>query len=160
MHRLAIFFRSFLAMSAAWAFLHASEMGASDFLRGQYAPLFSRLFHAGFSSVVLILVILLLANQKSTGDIHAHKGRLVLLMAVILSVGWSWELTFDNALESILEIEGVRHPDAHHYKLLFSFGFAACLLPINAFYLKPIVLGFEEEEKKVMDGEDKKDIRI
>merc|ERR1711879_421937 len=145
-HRLIIFLRSWLTMSAAWAFPFCGEMYVYEALGKHQSPFFSRIVHAAMSTFILLILIFFLASLKSHKNIHIHRTRLLLLTAVTLSVGWSWEHSFDAALESIMEEQKFSHP--HFVKFVVTFGFAAGVLPINVIYLKPIVLRVEEADKK------------
>jgi len=65
----------------------------------------------------------------------------VALTALALVIAWSWELCFDAAIEDMCA--GVDHPVA--WKVLTTFSLASIVIPVYAYYMKPISMKAYEE---------------
>jgi len=134
--RVIMFFTSFFTMSVAWALILWGEW---QFIQKMYAgsPITGRLFFAMICSLIAGVGIIALAYllPESSNDSVQHS-RKVALVAMSLVVGWSWELCFDAAIESLAE--GSVHPAI--YKVSLALGLGAVIIPVYMWFLKPYAI--------------------
>jgi hypothetical protein len=157
--RFAMFFSSFVAMAAAWAFLSWGEWEFEE-VQFQFQPLLGKLAFATAIAFVSGLVLVLMAKllprptEDDLGGGAGWKGSAarierVVLIAIALMVAWSWEETFDEAIEGWTEGD----KNAHLHKIILAVGMAAVIIPVYSVCLQPIVHGYatEGEKETVLD---------
>mmetsp|Transcript_29662 Transcript_29662/g.47775 ORF Transcript_29662/g.47775 Transcript_29662/m.47775 type:complete len:701 (+) Transcript_29662:46-2148(+) len=133
--RMCDFFSTVLAMNVAWAFLYWGEW---EFFETLYPndPVQGRVM---FAIVVTLLGGLLLIIFAGVPRVDARVDKLV-LTALGLVIAFSWELTFDSAIEQM--VEGDSHPVV--MKIMSCLAMLAIIVPVYAFYMKPFTMKSQE----------------
>jgi len=131
--RVCNFFKTVLAMNTAWAFLYWGEW---EFFEALYPkdPVKGRVM---FAVVVTMIGGVLLLGLSRTPDLDkaARRTKTCALTALGLVIAFSWELTFDTAVEQM--VEDAAHPV--HMKVLACVVMLAIIVPVYIYYMKPIV---------------------
>jgi hypothetical protein len=152
--RICDFLSTVLAMNVAWAFLYWGEW---EFFETLYAndPIKGRVMFA--VTVTLIggfLLIGLASLPESVGNRRIDaRVKTLTLTALGLVIAFSWELTFDSAVEQM--VEGRAHPI--FLKVLSCVVMLAIIVPVYALYMKPITMKAQEELEGDAEPEKKKD---
>jgi len=150
--RVGMFVSALLSMCTAWAFLmwgqwtfyernhgeeHVSALGTT--------PIFSRVSFALIASVIALITIAGLASMPSASSTTSRiatvemvradieKERRVVILAVSMLVGWTWEQALDEGVECLAE--GTEKPV--FWKCFMAVCLAVLIVPVYAFYLKP-----------------------
>merc|ERR1719265_1355720 len=136
--------RSFFSMSIAYAFLFWGAMYYYEHPDRNVLPIFNRLIFSSLASAWCMLIIFVLAAfHSSTVLSHVSVAATKLeLDALGLIAGFSWEETFDEAVEAATEDTHWEHS----IKALLALFAAAMVLPVYYNYVKPIVLQITEDE--------------
>lgn len=127
--RVAKFVSAFLVMNVAWAWILWGEW---EFYEGPYTDspaLFGEICCALAFTVVAAGMIFCMAYFRVSS---AAK---IAIFAVSLVVAWSWEATFDTAVD---HINGAMPPV--HVKLVAALVLSAVVLPVYALHFKPITM--------------------
>lgn len=146
--RTIMFFTAFLCMSVAWAFLLWGEW-EFDGTGSMGGPVIQNKVHFALAATVVCCVSILGLGQISGGALKSS--RKVLLTALSLLVGWSWEESFDAAVDSVTE--GSKRPGA--VKIGLALSLACVILPVYVWYLKPVAMKYEEELEEADESDDK-----
>lgn len=137
--RVIMFVSAVLCMSVAWGFLLWGEW-EFDKVKGEGGPeIQGKVYFALTATSVSCLTIVGLGLSGS-GSRGRHE-RKVLLVALSLLVGWSWEESFDAAVEAVTEETG----NEGQVKIAIALGLGCIILPVYAKFLKPIAMKYEEE---------------
>lgn len=144
--RTIMFFTAFLCMSVAWAFLLWGEW---EFDGRDGGPVIQNKVHFALAATVVCCLSILALGQISGGAFRS--ARKVTLTALSLLVGWSWEESFDAAVESVTEDS--KNPGT--MKIMLALGLACVILPVYVTYLKPVAMDYEEQLEKLDEDEDK-----
>lgn len=117
------------AMNVAWAFFYWAEWTLFETVfEGQ--PVFGRIAFALLSTCVGGLGIIGLSSIRNLPKSVSK----VSLTTLALVVAWSWELTFDAAIDSMCE--GESHPAV--WKIGIAVLMFVVVIPVYAIYMKPI----------------------
>jgi len=150
-NRSIMFVTAFFCMSIAWAFLLWGEWQFEASVgEGGFEITNKVMFAMGATLATAVGILALAQLHKAQGKRFNHVRR-VALTAMSLVVGWSWEESFDAAIEVIAEDA---KSDACYYKIAIAMGLSSIMIPIYAMYLKPYALQCEEAHEKEDDQED------
>lgn len=137
--RAIMFISAVLCMSVAWGFLLWGEW-EFDKTKGEGGPeIQGKVYFALTATCVCCLTIIVLGLSGSTS--RGRHERKVLLVALSLLVGWSWEESFDAAVEAVTEETG----HEGRTKIAIALGLGCIILPVYAKFLKPVAMKYEEE---------------
>jgi len=127
---------STMSMMIAWAFLQASQW---EFAANYDAksPVTARLcFAIVFTLVGALLVFVLSKMHTAKPTKTQQETNDVLLMALSLVIGWSWEQCFNEAVEGVTE----GHAHETQFKFSMAIGLGVVAIPVYIYALKPVVM--------------------
>ena len=125
---------STLSFMVAWAFLLAGQWEFAA-AHNNHRPICARLEFAAVATFAAFAVIVVMG--KILGDTTSSSGKAVgklALCAVSTVVSWSWEQSFDKAVETLVD----DNPQAKlEYKLGLALGMGVIVIPLYASYFHP-----------------------
>merc|ERR1719291_1083021 len=134
-----MFLGGFAGMASCWAFIFLGQMHFySHFCMNR--PLFCRVIFAMITNVVAAIGIVVLAkissarSQSGSFSTGIKREFKCLLTAFSLAAGWSWEQTFDAAMDASVDHFGTK---VHHLKIIMSVSLICIILPTYVNYIKP-----------------------
>lgn len=129
-------FKSFMAMSVAWAWLLWGKWHFHGHLISDQPLLACVAFALGTSLVGLILIAVM--GQMNLDHSYSKYEHFLALTVVGLLVGWTWEEVFDVSIESLAEADKSAHPGVMKMGALVLM--IAVILPVHVIYFKPLVM--------------------
>jgi len=141
MQRVLNFCTTVASMNVAWAWLYWGEWEFFEALYPGEAVKGRVMFAITMTMLGGIGLIGLSRLRTEARGPAAKNEKKVMLTALGLVIAWSWELCFDAAVEDMCE--GVAHPVS--WKVCTTLGLAAIVLPVYAYYMKPITSQAEKE---------------
>lgn len=137
--RAIMFISAVLCMSVAWGFLLWGEW-EFDKVKGEGGPEIQGKVYFALTATCLSCLAIIGLGLSGSSSRGRHE-RKVLLVALSLLVGWSWEESFDAAVEAVTEETG----HAGRTKIAIALALGCIILPVYAKFLKPIAMKYEEE---------------